>query len=143
MSGKYFLQKNLNIVVLTNKDVNFYNLLGRYLSRKDIFKELSSNVWDEDGKIWFVVFENKTIVGFAGIIKNKFILLDPIYILPNYRKQGLGSELMKYIIGYCKNVDCLYIQSICTQLGEKLHNKCGFVKVSNKGQYSVMRYNLK
>jgi ribosomal-protein-alanine N-acetyltransferase len=56
---------------------------------------------------YFVVKTNDIVVGFIGT----WIILDESHITniaihPNYRKQGIATNLLKALLDYCKNQGC-------------------------------------
>lgn len=87
---------------MTNEHPDFYRMLGPFLARKEIVKELGGPIWDEDKKIWFLAMQDGNIAGFASMIyKSKSILFCEDYILPSYRNQQIDTRLIDERIAYC------------------------------------------
>lgn len=57
---------------------------------------------------YFVAKDGEKVIGFAGT----WIILDEAHITniaihPDYRKQGIGSELLKELISFCQKAGCI------------------------------------
>lgn len=99
----------MNILVMTNKDPDFYRLIGPFLARRDIAKEIGAGsildgvIWDDDGKQWFVALQNGKVVGFATMLikGNSRVLFCEAYILPGYREQGMYLQLIDERLAHC------------------------------------------
>lgn len=84
-----------NLLRLTNKDPKFYKLLGPFLSRREVVKDLGYPVWDDDGKHWIVALRGKVVVGFCGWRQEKdHVVFASSYVLPKYRKGGVYRQLV-------------------------------------------------
>ena len=94
-----------------------------------------------------VVYENNVLVG-AGSIRQydeKSVELKRIYVSPDYRGQGIGTELVSLLIGWAKESG---YQRMLLETGEKLtgsialYKKLGFVRIPNYGPYENMKESL-
>ena len=57
--------------------------------------------------------------------------VEAIYILPGYRGQGIGKELIQYAEEYAKQRDITQLASDCFTdniASEKFHKSCGFIE---------------
>src|SRR3989344_6720926 len=68
----------------------------------------------------YVVEENKKLVGFAAFSVRTVVRypkpiaeLDELYVLPAYRRKGIGQKLMKKILNKAKQLNCyrIFIES--------------------------------
>jgi len=124
---------------ITNKDKDFYNIMGPMLSKRQIVKELGNNVWDDDGKIWYVAMINKKVCGFvAALEQSKNVLFCSDYILPEYRGQGIYELLFAARLSDFKNS---VITSTITDASMRTYLSNGFVETGTRGKYHVVRRN--
>lgn len=94
-----------------------------------------------------VVYENNVLVG-AGSIRQYdeiSVELKRIYVSPDYRGQGIGTELVSLLIGWAKESG---YQRMLLETGEKLtgsialYKKLGFERIPNYGPYENMKESL-
>jgi len=67
-------------------------------------RDWSGLIQDKD-KEFFVVVEDNNIIGFTGLIHfnwNNTLQISNIFILPNYRKKGIGLQLVNYLLDKAK-----------------------------------------
>ncbi|MEM2586007.1 MAG: GNAT family N-acetyltransferase [Archaeoglobaceae archaeon] len=75
------------------------------------------------------------IVGHLAIVEdesNKGVVDLAIYLARNYQNQGIGTEMVKAIIDYCKKVCYKKITLVCDRLNWRairVYKKCGFQTV--------------
>ena len=120
----------MDIKILKNTDYEFYKLLGPFLARRSIEKEIGSKIYDDDNKIWFVAKKDKDVIGFAAVIKNNVC---SSYILPQYRKIGIFTKILLYIINNYKK-----LKTVANQNSYKIFLKNGFIVKRKKGSFYVM-----
>lgn len=82
----------MKILRLTNQSPEFYPLMGPFLSRRAIAKEMGGPIWDDDGKIWFVAVDRGKVAGFAAIRGN---VLCSAYVLPDRRGSKVYDALLR------------------------------------------------
>lgn len=82
---------------LTNRDAEFYALVGPFLARRDIFKERGGGVlWDDDGKVWWVESEGGAVRGLLSMrLSNRAVHLESAYVVPAFRRQGVYRRLFE------------------------------------------------
>jgi N-acetylglutamate synthase-like GNAT family acetyltransferase len=62
---------------------------------------------------WFGVYQEEALCGCAGvIIKNGKGRIRGVFILPDCRKFGMGSKLMRYIVEYMEDSGVSYIDQL-------------------------------
>lgn len=112
------------------------------LSNKFQFEE--DRNWDKifisKNKEMFVAEENKKIVGFTGAEYfdwNNTIKVIDIFVHPNYRKMGIGSKLLKFLLEKMKKTKYRCVISEAPSLNSvvKLYQKNGFRKCGYNDRY--------
>jgi GNAT superfamily N-acetyltransferase len=82
--------EDLKIRRMTNESRGFYALLGPYLARRSIAKELGGMTWDDDGLEWFVATRGTQLLGFCALRQsNGKAELRSSYVLPKHRRAGV------------------------------------------------------
>jgi GNAT superfamily N-acetyltransferase len=111
---------------------------------KNTVNELTKH--KEKGKI--IIFQSgKEIIGYSILLNywsNEFggniLIIDEVYILPNYRKKGYGKMFLKHLTGSNKKTS----KGIQLEVGKKnrsayqLYKDFGFDEINNK----IMFYNF-
>jgi ribosomal protein S18 acetylase RimI-like enzyme len=129
----------LKVTRITNKDDNFYPLLGPFLSRRDIVSELGSPVWDDEGKEWFVVKRGRKVAGFAAVrTVGKHVSLVSAYVIPAFRGQGLYRELIEARLDAINVVTTQDIRATATEAAVHALTAAGFKPVGTRGSYTQM-----
>lgn len=84
---------------------------------------------DRNSKIW-VAKDNMVVIGFAETQKREGRhRIGPFYILPNYQKQGIGSELMKLALEWLGNDKEIHFEVITYNTpASDFYKKFGFVE---------------
>lgn len=107
-----------------------------------------------DNEAYFLLLNNKKIVGGAGIgiadESSKICELQKMYFLPEARGKGWGKLLMQHCLFFAKNAgykQC-YIETLPSMLAaQKLYNQFGFeyidYRIGNTGHYSCNVWMLK
>lgn len=117
--------------------------LQPYLADKSIVKELGITPKHKDNRRWLVAMSGNHIAGFVGIdpiknclfpFKGKGVQLKHFYVLPDYRRQGIGSKLLAKVIDLCKcNIKATILPST---IG--FYERHGFIQHGNNGQYPIV-----
>ena len=98
--------------------------------------------WLKNKKEAGVLYEiDEKYVGFINLsIRNDYVngtdkspvsFIEAIYVLPEYRGQGIGRELMEYAEKFAKENGTEQIGSDCfidNELSAKFHESCGFAE---------------
>lgn len=141
----YFRDNKLEIVN------EFYNIEGWDLKELHEYIDRLQDIYDRNGTI-YGAFDNKTIVG-LGALESKFIgknndqlKLDMLYISNNYRKKGIGKNLVNLLSKKAKelNAKSMYISATPFKntvefyfaIGAKLTNEI------NKDLYELEPYDI-
>lgn len=141
----YFRDNKLEIVN------EFYNIEGWDLKELHEYIDRLKDIYDRNGTV-YGAFDNKTIVG-LGALESKFIgrnndqlKLDMLYISNNYRKKGIGKNLVNLLSKKAKelNAKSMYISATPFKntvefyfaIGAKLTNEI------NKDLYELEPYDI-
>jgi len=88
----------------------------------------------------FVMEHECKIVGTATTInyENRFAWIGMVLVDPEFRKQGIGTELLKKAIEYLDDVSIRTVKLDATPQGKPIYSKLGFVE-----EYEIERWVLK
>jgi N-acetylglutamate synthase-like GNAT family acetyltransferase len=74
------------------------------------------NLKDTATTQWFAIYQDNVLCGCAGtILKFGKGRIRSVFVLPEYRKLGLGSKLMKHIVEDLSNNNACYIDQLSSQ----------------------------
>jgi GNAT superfamily N-acetyltransferase len=119
------------IVEITNADGGFYELMGPFLSRPEIAKELGSPVWDRDGKRWIIAKGAAGVLGFVGYEGGS---IRSLYVTPNARGEMIGITLVMRAVSQIQGA----ASAIATEAGSRVFAQCGFREKGMRGRYHLM-----
>jgi len=121
--------------MITNENKEFYQLIGPFLGRREIEKEIGFQIYNKDGKVWFLAKKNDKVVGFcASEYRKNHSWFCSDYVISKYRNNGIYSALFNLRLhntdGICK--------ASCTN--DSLHQflKSGFSEVRKNGKYTLV-----
>ena len=94
--------------------------------------------------ISFLAFDDDIFVGTASaclyavlpgkkLPKGKNAYIQNVYVLPAYRRHGIGKNLVSMVIGKAKEKGYTRINLHATKMGMELFNDCGFQNTENLG----------
>lgn len=63
-----------------------------------------------------------------------------MYTMPQYRRKGIATELMKNLMAFSKEQELDYIKLIATKSGYPVYKKLGFQEYVS--DYTEMRFSL-
>jgi ribosomal protein S18 acetylase RimI-like enzyme len=133
------MRKPMKIQRITNEHADFYVLMGPFLAKRAIAKEIGDGVladgviWDDDGKQWFIAMQEDEVAGFATMLpksKGRYLLCEA-YVLPSYRDQGLYTRLIEERLNCCPAGST--VQIIVHSDSVKLYESYGFIVVREHG----------
>lgn len=129
----------LRILLTDNTQSNFYQLLGRCLSRREVVKENGGNpIWDDDGKLWWVATANGKVVGFVTATeKASKVIFNNDYVHPDYRNSTVYVQLFAarftYYVGSGKKLSATMPEACLP-----VYVKYGFAITGKRGSYSTV-----
>jgi len=123
----------LEIRRMTNRDDVFYQLMGPYLARREVEKEIGFPIYDEDGKEWFVAIDDGAVVGFCYRFKGH---IGSCYVVEERRRQGLFRQLLKAAMKDATGTIAIRTKS---EIMKALLEKEGFASVGNRGSFIEYR----
>ncbi len=93
---KYIRGDFVKVTRMTNKDKGFYSLLGPYLARRSVEKELGYRIYDDDEKTWFIAKETNDVQGFCYLAEKSDgkYQVGSCYVVHEYRKKGIFGKLI-------------------------------------------------
>jgi GNAT superfamily N-acetyltransferase len=125
---------SLDIRVTTNRTRGFYATMGPFLSRRAIVKEVGGNIWDDDGKTWFVAFRSGKVVGFcAAADDGNKVTFKSAYVLPEHRHQGVYRALFAKRLSHYPG---RHLRATCTNAALPAFTAHSFTVVRHKGSFA-------
>jgi GNAT superfamily N-acetyltransferase len=129
----------------------FWTMVGPYIASRNVIKELGNNIYDNGNTIWFVIHLEKgktekyskgQVAGFGAIEKRpQDFLFRSMYVIGEYRKQGIYTKLFKAMHRYIKEQKKSVLIEIVTNqdFHKKFLEKNGFSVHRRRGSYYVMQ----
>lgn len=125
----------MQIVVLTNKDRRFYQLIGPFLARREIEKETGYKLYDDDDKEWFVAIDGDTAIGFCYRQERPkgSYQIGSCYVVEEYRSKGVFKKLLAQAM---QNIEGnVYLTTKNPALRQLLLSS-GFEELGQRGSYT-------
>src|SRR5712671_5450931 len=132
----------------------FSQMRIRVMTEQDIPAGLRLNTlsgWNQTSADWerflvtsprgcFVMEDSNNVVGTAATIcyENRFAWVGMVLVDPEYRKQGIGTQLLNKTIEHLDHANISTIKLDATPLGKPLYAKLGFVN-----EFELERWILK
>ncbi len=128
-----------NFTITTNKSkmniVAIHDFLSKYSGWSDNipFDKVKTSI---DNSLNFGLFHQNKQIGFARVISDfsTIAYLGDIYVLENYRGQGLSKRLMKVVMTH-PNLQGLRRWILLTSTADWLYEKYGFKKIPKPELY--------
>jgi len=107
------------------------------------------NELEEERRVWthlinsgiakfLIAVKDENIIGLGGVfLFQKVASIGYMGVLPEYRGQGVGSEIFKKLMEIAKNSGCRSVNLYASKLGEQIYRKYGF-----QGSYYANLYLL-
>jgi GNAT superfamily N-acetyltransferase len=129
-------------VTLIDEDSGLNEIEKRNLYESN--KEYIENAIKQDTFISFLAFDDNVFVGTASaclyavlpgkkLPKGKNAYIQNVYVLPAYRRQGIGKNLVSMVIDKAKEKGYTRINQKKKKMGIELFSKCGFQNTENLG----------
>lgn len=102
-----------------------------------VVNNLEQMLIDSFYKIFVAEIENK-LVGFLSVLElQETVDIIDFFVLENYRKNHIGSQLLNYMIGDVSSTVKLFTLEVATdnQVAMKLYQRFGFEVVSTRENY--------
>jgi hypothetical protein len=120
------------LLEMTNKDPNFYSLLGPWLARREVVDELGSPVWDDDGKQWIIA---RGADGPIGMVAFHGGMVCSLYVATGQRGQLAGTTMVLRLVLRHGHDE---LRAIATESSKGIFEECGFKESGRRGRYYVM-----
>lgn len=77
---------------------------------------------------WFTARENKKLIGFVSVISDGVAdaFLVDLMIHPDYQKKGVGKEIVRTAVKFCKSIGVQCVHVTFNRSEEDFYRKCGF-----------------
>ncbi|MFW6033945.1 MAG: GNAT family N-acetyltransferase [bacterium] len=87
----------IRVVRRSNRDREFYRLLGPFLARREIEREIGYRLYDDDDKVWYVALDERgAVVGFCAARQTRtHAAFSSAYVVPSRRREGVYSRLWR------------------------------------------------
>lgn len=119
-------------------DYCFFTMMGKYFSRKEIIKEMGSQLYSNENMKWYVLYNNiNDVIGFASIEEKKeYYYLDNVYIIKKYREKGYCKKIISKIINDNNNKPIKLISN--NEIAINVYKKFKFKEYGKNGSYLKM-----
>ncbi len=118
---------------MTNTDDRFYALVGPWLSRREVVAELGDQMWDDDGKEWFVAIREAEFIGCVAV---KDAHVCSFYVTKPHRKNVVGATLlMRALMAH----GAAELTATSSPAAVDLFTDCGFKSEGMRGKFTLMR----
>ena len=124
------LKEWAEMMVLLFPELSFGEAFAECEEWLNVRKEIGV-LYRKDGK--YAGFMNLSVRNdyVNGTETSPVAFVEAIYVLPEYRSQGIGREFMEYAENFARTRGIREIASDCfidNILSEKFHKKCGFIE---------------
>lgn len=132
-----------NIVTYTNHEGNFFAYMGAFFAFRIYAQEMGGwQFYTKPGSVWFVAFDTSKdkVQGFCSIIQEKnHVYFDNMYVLPEYRGQGISRLLYDTRLKYAPLMgqEIRVITDNPIQL--KRYRESGFIEYGKRGRYTKFK----
>lgn len=121
---------------MTNTHPDFYPLVGPFLARRAIVREMGGPIFDDDEMEWYVaVSPEEKVLGFAALRqKGNIVEFDNAYVLPEWRGHGLYWRLLEARLAHCRGGTVM--RALTTRKSVDALLRRGFTIRRQRGQYT-------
>lgn len=91
-----------------------------------------TNRFDKEGELLIGAYHSEKLIGICGLNQDPFIndeyvsRLRRVYVLPVYRRQGVGRKLVEYIITHARQYYKILVLRTLTNEGRAFYHSLGF-----------------
>ena len=134
----------MGIVPASERNVREWTALAILLFPDSTFDEefeLHRKILASENELGLLYQADGQYVGFMNLsIRNDYVngtdtspvvFVEALYVLPDYRAQGIGRELIAYAETYAKQKGITQLASDCfidNHVSERFHKNCGFIE---------------
>lgn len=126
---------------ITNRNPEFYPLMGPHLANREVEKELGYPIYDDHDKTWFIATEDASLIGFCYLqpkSKGKFSV-GSCYVKEQFRNKGVFRELLTLAFSHADGE----IEVVTNKENmAKILLDTGFSVIGSRGSFSVYRKEL-
>jgi GNAT superfamily N-acetyltransferase len=134
----------MNITISTDPSKLDLSVIHRYLSEESYWaKKIPFDVVKRaiENSLNFGVYVNNNFVGFARVTTDyaTFAYIADVFVLPEYRGNGLSKQLMEHIINH-PSLQGLRRWMLGTADAHELYRKYGFKELANPSRFMEIAY---
>lgn len=119
---------------MSNDNNRFYQLMGPFLSRREIVSDLGAPTWDDDNKTWCLAIDNGSVIGFVAFInKGHYHELCSDWVSPDQRRRGVYRALFGRRLEEIGDSD---MRATVTNESLSVFLASGFKVVGKRGRYT-------
>ncbi len=115
-----------------NTDPDFYPLVGAFLAKRDVTKDLGAPVWDDPGKVWYIAIADQDAIGMVAYWGKTVC---SFWVAPRVRGFSVGYVLLRHLMADVP-IDQT-VTTIATKDSEMLFEAVGFTRGRPRGKYHV------
>lgn len=134
---------NYEMFMLTRDDEQFYCILGPFFGSRKIAKELGMPIYDDDNRVWFIVFNGGKAIACSSLeLKKNKVILKSSWVHSEHRNKGVFDQIFKERLKYIKASGYKKIEGTTTGKSRNTYLRYGFINTRMKGRYYVMEKEL-
>ena len=129
---------------ISKATIQLREYFNKYLDpAKDYFDEFIAVLAEIDDKVAATAFMVITEVpaNIRAFPTGKKAVIINVLTYPEYRRQGIATKLLSYLIDEAKKSNISFIELSATRMGKSVYEKLGFTESSNS-DYTKMRLKL-
>lgn len=125
----------LHVALMTNASPAFYPLLGPFLGRREVERELGGPLYDDDGKAWLAALgDSGSLLGFCAAMPGEVTVYQSDYVLPACRGAGVYRALREARAAAFPGA----ARATCNEASLPAYLADGFREVRRKGRFTVV-----
>lgn len=124
---------------ITNRDPNFYPLLGPYLSNRDVVRQVGGPIWDEPGKVWLVAGRRGSVRGFVALARRGHTWVESLYCTEGYEHLAAGL-VVEAVAAAVKRPEVTELHAKVHQAVAPAYQAAGFVITEQTANFTTLRW---
>jgi len=124
------------LTTMTNQHPDFYRVLGPFLARREVHKQVGGPVYDDDGKTWIVARNSDgQVLGFIGITNAKGTAVAKSCYLVDETDTDLLADLIGAVLA---TVAPTPVRTTVRAARADAYIKAGFVEAGRTGGFAKL-----
>lgn len=117
---------------MANTDPDFYAVVGPFLAKREVAKDLGSSVWDDPAKVWYVAVAEGVAIGMVAMWRHTVC---SFWVAPRTRGQAVGYTLLRRLMADVPTEKTMRTTATAESL--PLFEAVGFSETRARGRYHV------